>query len=237
MKTLVNFFMVVLLVGCGAAPEENQQMDKSSSSSSSDEESSYTSYYSETEIERLGETTVVDYEEYFRMEGYVSPINIYVFDEQYSDSEDFFTKETARLQKQMEEDYPDYTLSFEATIGLKDFKRDLQAYLTPFEERGIASETPVDGSGNFTFTLPTWITEEDQENMYTLRVSKRIGMRLTNNDDGDDVIYWCYNFFAEKDIVVEQNNPVVLRHFETSLTAYKCSDDNNNDYISLPERR
>ena len=211
MKTLGNILITVamLLTGCGGdymmTEEEKAEFDA----------------YQMGQEEREG---------YFRLEGYVSPINIYVNDEYYSDSEDFYTREIDRLQELMEDEYPDHVLSFDADIGLKDFKRDLQAFLTPKNDRGIASETDVDDSGAFTFTLPRRISGTDD--MYTIRISKRIGLRLTN---GEETIHQCYNFYAEKNIHPTENEPVLMRVFQTSLTKYKCSDSSDN-FISLPSR-
>ena len=211
MKTLGNILITValLLTGCGGDYMMTEE-----------EKAEFDAYQMEQE-EREG---------YFRLEGYVSPINIYVNDEYYADSEDFYTREIDRLQEMMSYDYPEYTLSFDADIGLKDFKRDLQAFMTPKNDRGIASETDVDDSGAFAFTLPRRISGTDD--MYTIRISKRIGLRLTN---GEETIHQCYNFYAEKNIHPTEHEPVLLRVFQTSLTKYKCSDSSDN-YISLPPR-
>jgi hypothetical protein len=207
MKTLIKVLLGLLLVGCGdeyMTPEEQAALEEAQA---------------QAEYDAKG---------YFRLEGYVSPINIYVNDEFYSDSEDFYTREVDRLQEMMADAYPNYTLSFEANIGLKDFKRGLQAFLTPKNDMGIASETSVDDSGAFSFTLPKRVDYSDD--MYLIRISKRIGLKLTN---GENVIYQCYNFYAQKNIKPTENEAVLLRVFQTSLTKYKCSDDSDN-YITIP---
>jgi len=186
------------------------------------------------------ENTIITYEDNdlggFQMWGYVSPININVGEDHYTDSEDFYTREMAKLQASAWEQYPGYRLAFDGSIGLRDFKQDLQAFLTPQEDMGIASETSVNYDGSFAFDIPSSVA--NKEAVYTIRVSKRVGLTLTK---GNDTIYWCYNFYAEKNLQIERDNPVVMRDFNTTLTAYKCSSDQDDpvhmDHFNLPPRQ
>lgn len=164
---------------------------------------------------------------FFNVDGYVSPINISVNGKQYRDSEDFYTQEMARLQADVKKEYAGYSLSFDAAVGLKNFKTGMYVFLVAESENGVASESYVDSTGKFSFMLDSKV---DKKTMYTLRATKRIGLRLTK---GQEVIQWCYNMYAEKEMALE-TNPVVLRNFATVITQYQCSEQ--NDGIQLPDR-
>ena len=252
MKTLEKFIIIVslsvLFTGCGGdwAEEEGKGMASSCPDVCEPNpmppmpEKEKCSECDEDTPEAITESNEPDmphyYEDTFQMWGYVSPININVGDDHYTDSEDFYTREMAKLQASAWEQYPGYRLAFDGSIGLRDFKQDLQAFLTPQEDMGIASETTVNYDGSFSFDIPSTVAEKDAQ--YTIRVSKRVGLTLTK---GNDAIYWCYNFYAEKDLQIERGNPVVMRDFNTTLTAYKCSSDQDDpvhmDHFNLPPRQ
>jgi len=161
----------------------------------------------------------------FNVDGYISPLNISVNGKQYKDSEDFYTQELARLQQQVKKEYPQHTLAFDAAVGLKNFKTGMYVFLAAASDSGIASESYVDSSGKFSFAIGS---EVDNKSQYLLRATKRIGLRLTK---GTEVIAWCYNMYAEKEIALE-SSPVILRNFETVVTEYQCSEPSEG--ISLP---
>lgn len=160
--------------------------------------------------------------------GYISPMNISVDGTQYLDSEDFYTQEVDRLNAMVAEQYPQHQLFFDAEVGLRDFKRDLTVYLAAVhDENGVADEAGVNGKGQFTFNLPAKI---ELKQSYLLRAYKRIGLRLQK---GNEVISWCYNFFAEKEVVIEKDKALILREFNTKVTKYQCAEQKKSG-ISLP---
>ena len=215
MKTLLTtiIMMVVFQVSCGSAQDSALSGTKSDKSSSNDPNNKDGSQLASGD--------------YFNVDGYVSPINISVNGKQYKDSEDFYTQEMVRLQADVKKEYAGYTLSFDAAVGLKNFKTGMYVFLVAENDNGVASESYVDGTGKFSFMFDNKV---DKKTMYTLRATKRIGLRLTK---GQEVIQWCYNMYAEKEMALE-TSPVVLRNFATAVTQYQCSD--YNDGIQLPDR-
>lgn len=213
MKTMLTaiIMMVVFQVSCGAA--QDSALNGAKDNNSNDP------------TDKNGQLLANG--DYFNVDGYVSPINISVNGKQYRDSEDFYTQELKRLQAEVKKEYAGYQLSFDAAVGLKNFKTGMYVFLVAASDTGVASESYVDSTGKFSFMLDGKV---DQKAMYTLRATKRIGLRLTK---GEEVISWCYNMYAEKEIALE-TNPVVLRSFETVVTQYQCSEQ--NDGIQLPER-
>jgi len=216
MKTMLTaiILMVIFQVSCGSVQDSalNGTKDKNSSNdpNSTDKEGQ-----------------LLSNGDYFNVDGYVSPINISVNGKQYRDSEDFYTQELKRLQSEVKKEYAGYQLSFDAAVGLRNFKTGMYVFLVAANDTGVASEAYVDSTGKFSFMLDGKV---DKKAMYTLRATKRIGLRLTK---GEEVISWCYNMYAEKEIALE-TNPVVLRSFETVVTQYQCSEQ--SDGIQLPER-
>jgi hypothetical protein len=167
-------------------------------------------------------------EGYFKVDGYISPLNISVNGKQYRDSEDFYTQELARLKAQVKKEYPNHELSFDAAVGLKNFKTGMYVFLAASGDNGVASESYVDSTGKFSFMFDS--KEVNTKDMYLLRATKRIGLRLTK---GDEVISWCYNMYAEKEMALE-TTPAILRSFETAITDYQCSEPNEG--IQLPAK-
>ena len=165
----------------------------------------------------------------FVMTGYVSPININVNNKQYKDSEDFYTQEVAQLTSDIQKKYPGYSFYFDATVGLEDFKEGLSVYLVASGATGIASESSVDSTGQFTFNLPPNV---DKQAMYTLRASKRIGLILTK--ENEPTITWCYNLYAQNQINLT-NNQFILRDFQTVITSYQCQQEQNASSITIPD--
>lgn len=217
MKTLVTILSMVLILGCGVESMDQETLGDENSEASADSEAGVY-YYSDDEYD--SDVTVA---------GYISPINISVNEVPYRDSEDFYTQELERLEREVKTEYPDHKLTFDAAVGLRNFKAGMYVFLVASSEYGIASESYVDSSGKFEFRFYDDVI--DKKSLYTLRASKRIELRLT---DGDDIITWCYNMYAEKEMALE-DNPVILRHFYTSITKYQCSSDDNQG-IEIPEQ-
>lgn len=208
MKTLtIMSFIVFILTACGTAeiPSNSQGKDTT---------------VKDLQPAESAEQSIV-------INGYVSPININVDGVGYSDSEDFYTSEVGRLEKLVKQQYPNYILYFDAEVGLKDFKQGLVAYMVSSGDVGVSDETPVNGRGQFSFNLPA---KTDLTQNYILRAYKRIGLRLEYKDD---VITWCYNFFAEKNVIIENGKSMILRDFVTKITKYQCTSTKTSG-ISLP---
>jgi hypothetical protein len=207
MKTMTTILMVAFLSACGSM-EDAQQAANAKDAKASEESSQALAAES------------------FSLDGYVSPIAISVNGVQYRDSEDFYTKEIVRLQAEVKKQYPDYKLSFDAAVGLRNFKTGMYVFLASAGETGVASESYVDSTGKFSFMFDGSV---DRKIMYTLRATKRIGLRLTK---GEEVISWCYNMYAQKDMALDAGS-IMLKSFETAVTQYQCSEQ--NDGIQLPE--
>lgn len=164
--------------------------------------------------------------DYMEVAGYVSPINISVDGKSYKDSEDFYSQEFNRLQAQVKAQYPGYKLTFDAQVGLRNFKNGMYVFLVATSDIGVASETYVDASGKFTFMIDG---KADRNADYTLRATKRIGLQLSKK--GQETISWCYNMYAEKNVMLDGKSNV-LRNFATSVTEYQCD---STEGITLPE--
>lgn len=166
---------------------------------------------------------------YFAFEGYVSPLNISVNGTSYVDSEDFYSHEVVRLRTEAKKAYPEYVVFFDANVGLKNFKKGMSVYLVATNEEGVASESVVDGEGKFSFNLlADSVTKED---MYTVRASKRISVRLVK--EGEAEIKMCYNLYAETETTLTKS--VILKKFATTPTEYNCEAGvEANEGIQLP---
>ena len=150
------------------------------------------------------------------VDGYISPIDIDVDGQSYSDGEDFYTAELSRLEGVVAKEYPGFGMDFEAAVGLRDLKRGMSVYLVS-QNDGFSGESKVDGSGKFSFYIPN----EYADDTYTLRAYKRIGLRLNPPEgSGKTPTYWCYNMYAER--VGTVGKSVVLREFTTKVTRYQC---------------
>jgi hypothetical protein len=213
MKNVVKMMMAVsvsMMMACGTSPV-------GSSTAASDEQKK------QQDAANVGLSNPTDYLE---VSGYVTPINISVDGKTYRDSEDFYTQELKKLQAQVKKDYAGYTLSFDAQVGLKNFKTGMYVLLAATADVGVASETYVDGQGKFTFMVDG---KTDRNVDYTLRAVKRISLQLTKK--GSETISWCYNMYAEKNVMLDGKSQI-LRSFVTSVTEYQCEQ---TDGINVPE--
>jgi len=218
MKTFLTLITIVFLtMACGTA-QDSATTNKSATDTSSSTTSSTTSSTSSQAGLNAGD--------YFSVEGYVSPINISVNSVVYRDSEDFYTQELRRLQIEVKEKYPNYKLSFDASVGLRNFKTGMYVFLVSSGDVGVASESYVDATGKFSFMLDG---KTDRKVMYTLRATKRISLKLVKDKD---IVQWCYNMYAEKEMPLDGKS-AVLRQFATVITEYQCSDPANG--IQLPD--
>lgn len=212
MKTsLIASVMVSFLLGCGNAPE-------SQTSATGDKATA-------ADKAATASTTALN-SDYFSVEGYVTPIGISVDGKVYKDSEDFYTQEVRKLQADVLKSYPGYKLTFDADVGLRNFKTGMYVFLVATNDVGVASETYVNANGQFIFTIDGSV---DRKAEYTLRASKRIGLQLTKK--GEETVSWCYNMYAEKNVALD-GKPNILRNFTTSVTDYQCSDDSEG--ITVP---
>jgi len=166
---------------------------------------------------------------YFAFEGYVSPLNISVNGTSYVDSEDFYSHEVVRLRAEAAKTYPEHKLSFDANVGLRNFKKGMSVFLVATNDEGVASESVVDGEGKFSFNLlADSVTKED---MYTVRASKRISVSLIK--EGEAEIKMCYNLYAETETTLTKS--VILKKFATTQTEYNCEASvEASDGIQLP---
>lgn len=206
--------LLLFALGCGSVPQNASEMT--------------TEEKAQAESEKAANAGLSNPSDYFSVEGYVSPISISVDGKSYKDSEDFYTQELRRLQVEVKKQYPDYSLSFDANVGLKNFKTGMYVFLVATNDVGVASEAYVNGTGKFIFTLES---DVDRTAEYTLRATKRIGLTLSKK--GASPITWCYNMYAEKNVVLDGKSNV-LRSFTTAVTEYECSDSNESG-ISLPD--
>lgn len=167
--------------------------------------------------------------DYFAFEGYVSPLNITVNNTSYVDSEDFYSHEVVRLRKEAAAAYPEHVVYFDATVGLRNFKKGMSVFLVATNDEGVASESVVDGEGKFSFNLlADSVTKED---MYTVRASKRISVRLVKQ--GEPEIKMCYNLYAEVETTLTKS--VILKKFATTPTEYNCEAGvERSEGIQLP---
>lgn len=213
MKTLVTLIFLAILAACGSAQDYTKSSEKSTEKS--------------TETSTNGSDASLNSTDYITVSGYVTPINISVNGKQYKDSEDFYTQEWQRLQAEVKAKYPNHKLSFDASVGLRNFKTGMYAYLVSTGDLGVASEAYVDSTGKFSFTVDG---KTDKNVMYTLRATKRISLKITK--DKEPNIQWCYNLYAEKEMPLDSKS-AVLKQFATVITEYECSDPNNG--IQLPD--
>jgi hypothetical protein len=211
MRYLVVFLTMVLL-GCGGVESalEDQQKQQQQDKVSTDKLGG----------QQLSADAVP-------VNGYISPMNISVDGVEYVDSEDFYTQEVDRLTQMAQEQYPEHKLFFDAEVGLRDLKRDMSVYLAASGDEGFADETMVNGKGQFLFNLPA---NTDLKQSYVLRAYKRIGLRL---EKGSNVISWCYNLFAQKEVLLEKDKQLILRDFSTKVTKYQCATQKKSG-ITLP---
>lgn len=218
MKTLLITTMIWITAGCGAQieiPEEktfNQEDVQKEKSSNEDEQS------------------LVSYEPIYLRGSVSSGFTISVDGQNYDDSEDFYTQQLDVLEaEKIENGYEDYELTFDAALGLNDLKNGMTVYAESDGETGYSGETIVSNNGTFEIQFPA---KADGERL-NVRANKRIGIILKGPEN--ELIYWCYNFSATTETTIgPDNKPVILRHFNTKLTKYKCSGRRNNP-LSIPQ--
>ena len=149
----------------------------------------------------------------------------------YSDLEDFYTEELARLpQKVQEAGYGDtYEINFDAKIGFEDLWQGMIVYIGAVSDRGYQGTGRVTRGGEFAIEMPKRAIEE----VYKVRANKRINVILTSESE---IINICYNFSAIEQSVLfsESEKPIILKDFVTKITAYACSDQKDSG-IAIPK--
>ena len=164
--------------------------------------------------------------------GYVSNgFEVTVNGETFRDLEDFYTAELGKLPaKAVEAGYAGYSAVFEAEIGFKDLWKGMDIYLAPEEDKGYQGQSSVGVDGGFEVELPA----EGLEESYKVRANKRISLILEK--DGERVTL-CYNFSAlEKSVLLsERDKPIILKDFESHLTAYACEMKAEKTELEIPD--
>lgn len=216
MKTLLHIiFAITALVGCGIHLDDPKSQETAQTTE---------------QIEEKEETLVYSEPQPVYLKGSVSAgFNITVDGQTYEDSEDFYTKQIDALEAEKDANgYADYSLTFDARLGLTDLKDGMTVQAEGIGEEGYAGETIVVNDGTFEIRFPP---EADGETL-NIRANKRIGVILRN---GNETIYWCYNFLANKETEIGlDKKPIILRHFKTRLTKYKCAGRQANP-LSIPK--
>lgn len=171
--------------------------------------------------------------EVINFSGYLlSAFDITVDGTHYYDSEDFYTRKLDELEAmKVEAGYPNYKVTFDASIGLDDLKVGMSVYIIPDKKRGYAAEARIGSDGSFSVNFPA---EAAGDNV-RVRANKRVNVIL--NGPNKEVVNWCWNFSAmEKSVAVEHGGkPVILDTFETKVTKYKCIAPEQTG-ISIPKK-
>jgi len=165
------------------------------------------------------------------LRGYISSaFDVTVDGSTYTDSEDFYTKQLSKLDDaKAAAGYEDYTLKFDAEIGLNDLKNGMRVYIAGIGDTGYAAEASVLADGTFAVQFPA----EAVGDTFNIRAAKRIGVSLTH--PGKDTVAWCYNFSADKQLTVaDKDKPAILRAFSSRITKYKCAPQASA--ISIPTK-
>jgi hypothetical protein len=216
MKKLLQILTVMTVTGCGVdivTPEDQQMFNQKSIE----------------EEDQNKESLMVETNEPIYLQGSVSSgFSITVNGQSYLDSEDFYTQQLDALEAEKAEKYPGYELMFDADLGLNDLKNGMTIYAEGIGDTGYAGETIVVNDGTFEIKFPSKAEGET----INVRANKRIGITLEGRDG--DLIYWCYNFSAILETTISaKNKPIILRHFDTRLTKYKCTGRRSNP-LSIP---
>jgi hypothetical protein len=157
----------------------------------------------------------------------ISAFTIRVDGKKYLDIEDFYSQEISRLPAKIEAaGHFGYEVALEGELGYSDLINGMQVFLAPKKNRGYAAQSEVYEDASFEFELP----KEAAGDVYKLKATKRIALVLSNELEEKR---FCYNFSANETSVKydELDLPVVLDHFETSITAYDCTKDENGMII------
>ena len=216
------FLMNATMIGCGTAAKECADGTVQSSGVCPSDSTTSSTNPNKNKTTNMGAVG-----DYLSFVGYISPLNISVNGKEYVDSEDFYTHEVQRLRDESAVTYPDYSLRFDANVGLRDFKKNMAVFLVASNDTGVASESNVDSAGKFSFNLLGDSVSVDD--IYTLRATKRISVRLVK---GKEEIRMCYNLYAEAEVTLTKS--VILRSFATSSTEYNCVP--SAEGIQLPRK-
>ena len=168
----------------------------------------------------------------FVVRGSVSPaFELTVNGESYSDIEDYFTQESARLpDKVVDSGYEGYKVRFDAAIGFNDLTQGMTVYISSKEKRGYQTKTLIAKNDTFAAKLP----KEAAGDTYQIKANKRISVILTK---GLEVKKFCYNFAAvDLEVAYEViDKPIILSNFKSSLTTYECKQDVGSDSLKIPD--
>lgn len=223
MRVLVIFKVIVLLVitiltGCGIEVRETESEEKK-------EEKAL-----ETPPQPVQKPLVAKAEDVM-LRGYIaSAFEVEVDGDQYTDSEDFYTRQLARLEGEaIEAGYEGYEVRFNAEIGLSDLKAGMRVFLAPVDSRGYGGETSIQSNGSFQFYIPA----DGSSQEYKIRSNKRVDVTLTSADK-KTVVKWCYNFSGiDMQVSLNDSRPVVINRFVTQVTRYACSTQSSGIQIPI----
>lgn len=211
MKYLSILIMLMILVSCGANENGVCALDAQC-----------------TADKQAAEAPAAD----FVVRGSVSPaFELTVNGESYSDIEDYFTKESARLpDKVTDAGYEGYKVRFDAAIGYSDLTNGMTVFISGKEKRGFQTKTLIAKNDTFAAKLPV----EAAGDTYQIKASKRISVILTK---GTEVKKFCYNFAAvDLEVPYEMiDRPIILSNFKSTLTSYECKQDAGSDSLRVPE--
>lgn len=221
-KTILNLLLalsiIVLSFSCGGqyAPkkedesltEYEKQPDQPNQTDFSEEEKHW--------IEKFKQDNAP--EEFFFITGYISPFEVIVDEEAYSDSEEFYTSHFNKLEaEKATSGYSDYRLELNADIGITDLKKGMSISIVPTADQGYTAEDIVDWEGKFSTKFPN----DADGDSFTIRAIKKIDVTLTK---GNETIKWCYNLIASRKVEAKADSkPYIIKNFTTKVTKYKCT--------------
>jgi len=205
-RNLTTLVLAMTLGACSVAPYEGEKK--------------------EVKAEATGEPAATTKEEdpallgqAIMLKGYISSaFDISVDGQHYDDSEDFYSKQIDVLEKQKNDGgYSEYSLEFEAEVGLGELKNSMEVFVVATADQGFAGETIVLYDGTWEVKLPP----EVKGDSFQVRANKRVGVRLTGPTG--QVVEWCYNFYGIKMLNLDdKTKPIILKNFKTKLTKYRC---------------
>lgn len=219
---IILFITLFFLPACGISVEEAEE---ESTEAPQDE-----IIYVEVEPEAPEEDEFnLDPEPVFLKGSISSGFHMTVDGTTYADSEDFYSQKIDVLEaEKIESGYEDYEMTFDAELGLTDLKNGMTVFAETAGDSGWSAETIVVSNGTFGLEFPDAVAG----NKFQVRANKRIGVILVN---GTEKIYWCYNFSATQETkLTRESLPVLMRHFTTRLTKYKCQGGRSNS-LSIPK--
>lgn len=151
----------------------------------------------------------------------------------YKDLEDFYTQELGRLPKKIQDAGfgPETRIQFEAAIGFADLWNGMSVYVASTEGSGYQGEAKVQRNGSFEITLPLKAMAAN----YKVRANKRMRVVITGATGRTT---YCYNFSAREQSVPfdGESKPIILQHFETTLTRYDCPSASTSEGLVLPPK-